>query len=239
MLKRSLVLKSKNFSGSFQPKFNTDVVVKLKSTLLIGSLFIVAGCSQRFQDVNATLSDAMFGPDDIVMTAEQIKALPYASAYLRINDGPQIFIALAFAEPNTETGITQYKWMSYDRAMFIYEAGRLVKTIGLYGNNLQGATHTQMTESSWTVNYDWMPDYRYGYQGTLVRTNGAHETVNTPISSYQTQTYTEQVRFDAIDEALTNQYWRDTTSGKIVKSIEYIGPEMAKVEFTLLKRPAM
>ncbi|USD62242.1 YjbF family lipoprotein [Vibrio sp. SCSIO 43140] len=173
------------------------------------------------------------------MTAEQIKELPYASAYLRINDGAQIFVVLAFAEPNPATGKTQYKWMSSDRAMFIFEDGRLVKTIGLYDNNLQGITHTQITNSSWSVNYDWMPDYRYGYQGTLVRTEDTLEQVNTPIASYQTQNYTEQVRFDAIDATITNQYWRDTKSNRVVKSINYVGPDMAKVEFTVLKRPSM
>lgn len=202
-------------------------------------MFTLAGCSQRFQDVNATLSEAFLGADDIVKTAEQIRSLPYASAYVRINDGAQIFVVLAFAEINSATGNMQYKWMSSDRAMFIFENGRLVKTVGLYGSNLQGAAHTQMTKSSWSVNYDWMPNYRYGYQGTLIRIEGESQQVNTPVASYQTQNYKEQIRFDAIDETITNQYWQDIKSGKIVKSVEYLGPEMTQVEFTLLKRPAM
>lgn len=213
--------------------------MKLKFTFLAGALLALSGCSQRFQDVNSTLSEAFLGADDVVMTAEQIRELPYASAYLRINDGAQIFVVLAFAEPNPETGNTQYKWMSSDRAMFIFEDGRLVKTIGLYGNNLRGVTHTPMTKSSWSVAYDWTPDYRYGYQGTLVRIEGKNEQVNTAVATYQTQSYTEQVRFDAIDATMTNYYWRDTASDRVVKSIEYVGPDMAKIEFTLLKRPSM
>ncbi|WP_394153169.1 YjbF family lipoprotein [Vibrio maritimus] len=213
--------------------------MKFKSTLLACSVLILAGCSQRFQDVNATLSEAFLGADDIVMTAEQIESLPYASAYARINDGAQIFVVLAFAEKNPATGEMQYKWMSSDRAMFIFESGRLVKTIGLYGDNLQGATHTQLTDSSWTTQYDWMPDYRYGYKGTVTRTQDAKEAIETPLNRYQTQKYTERVHFDAIDQAFTNQYWQSQSSGRMVKSIEYLGPQMTKIEFTVLKQPSM
>lgn len=173
------------------------------------------------------------------MTPEQIKNLPYASAYARINDGAQIFVVLAFAEKNPENGEMQYKWMSSDRAMFIFEGGRLVKTIGLYGDNLQGATHEQVTDSSWTTQYDWMPDYRYGYRGEVTRTVGGEEVIDTPLNRYQTQKYTETVRFDAIDYVFTNHYWQSQSSGRMVKSIEYLGPQMTKIEFTVLKQPSM
>ncbi|MGR5287446.1 YjbF family lipoprotein [Vibrio maritimus] len=213
--------------------------MKFKSTLIMCSLLALTACSQRFQDVNATLSEAFLGADDVVMTAEQIKALPYASAYVRINDGAQIFVVLAFAEPNSATGVTQYKWMSSDRALFVYEKGRLVKTIGLYGDNLQGVTRTEQTANSWQVNYDWMPDYRYGYQGIANRWADGSETINTAVASYQTKKYSERVQFDALDHPLINEYWQDGKTGNTVRSIEYIGPQMAKVEFTVLKQPSM
>jgi hypothetical protein len=203
------------------------------------SVLTLTACSQRFQDVNATLSEAFLGADDVVMTAEQIKALPYASAYIRINDGAQIFVVLAFAEPNTATGETQYKWMSSDRALFVYEKGRLVKTIGLYGDNLQGVTRTKQTANSWQVNYDWMPNYRYGYQGIANRWKDGRETIKTTVASYQTDKYSERVLFDALDQPLINEYWQDSKTGNTVRSIEHIGPQMAKVEFTVLKQPSM
>ncbi|WP_338165582.1 YjbF family lipoprotein [Vibrio sp. 10N] len=213
--------------------------MKFKSTLIMCSLLTITACSQRFQDVNATLAEAFLGADDVVMTAEEIKALPYASAYVRINDGAQIFVVLAFAEPNTATGVTQYKWMSSDRALFVYEKGRLVKTIGLYGDNLHGVTRTEQTANSWRVNYDWMPDYRYGYQGIANRWADGNETINTAVASYQTEKYSERVQFDALDYPLINEYWQDSETGKTVRAVEYIGPQMAKVEFTVLKQPSM
>ncbi|ASI89260.1 hypothetical protein BSZ05_05255 [Vibrio mediterranei] len=213
--------------------------LNFKSYLLAFSLLFLTACSQRFQDVNATMSEALFGADDIALTPEKIKQLPYASAYVRINEGPQIFVVLAFAEANTKTGVIQYKWMSSDRAMIITENGRIVKTIGLFGDNLKGIQREQQTSSSWKVTYDWMPNYRYDYHGLATEVLAGKETISTVIGSYQTERYTESVVFDAIDEELINTYWKDTATGKVIKSIEQIGPEMSTIELTLLKQPTI
>lgn len=215
-----------------------DAVLKLKLIFLVVTL-LLAGCSQRFQDVNATLSEAILGADDVVMTPEQIKELPYASAYVRINDGPQIFVVLAFAEPNTQTGVTQYKWMSADRAVIVTEAGRIVKTIGLYGDNLAGVNRRQQTQSSWHVTYDWMPQYRYGYHGIALQTPSGEEKLTTPVKQYETQKIIETVKFDAIDSQIVNTYWKDINTDRVIKSIEQLGPEMTTIELTLLKVPAI
>lgn len=212
--------------------------MKLKLIFLVVTL-LLTGCSQRFQDVNATLSEALWGADDVVMTPEQIKELPYASAYVRINDGPQIFVVLAFAEPNTQTGVTQYKWMSADRAVIVTEAGRIVKTIGLYGDNLAGVNRRQQTQSSWQVTYDWMPKYRYGYHGIALQTPSGEEKLTTPVKQYETQKITETVKFDAIDSQIVNTYWKDINTDRVIKSIEQLGPEMTTIELTLLKVPAI
>ncbi|MFC5078925.1 YjbF family lipoprotein [Vibrio thalassae] len=210
-----------------------------KSFLALFCLLFLSACSQRFQDVNATMAEALFGADDIALTPEKIKQLPYASAYVRINEGPQIFVVLAFAQPNPNTGVTQYKWMSSDRAMIITENGRIVKTIGLFGDNLQGIQREQQTTSSWKVTYDWMPNYRYGYQGLATEFLAGKETISTAVGSYQTARYTESVVFDAIDGELINTYWKDTSTGKVIKSIEQIGPDMSTIELTLLKQPTI
>ncbi|NOH29019.1 YjbF family lipoprotein [Vibrio mediterranei] len=227
-----------SFSNQGNPP-KKEVSLNLKPYFIVLSLFFLSACSQRFQDVNSTMAEALFGADDIALAPEKIKKLPYASAYVRINEGPQIFVVLAFAEANTKTGMTQYKWMSSDRAMIITENGRIVKTIGLFGDNLKSIQREQQTASSWKVTYDWMPDYRYGYQGVATVALAGKETVSTSIASYQTERYTESVAFDAIDEKLINTYWKDTTTGKVIKSVEQIGPEMSIIELTLLKQPTI
>ncbi len=89
----------------------------LRSALLILFVFLLSGCSQRFQDVNSTLDEALFGFDDFTHAQEHVADLPYASMYVRINQGPQLFMVLAYAETNPVTGNTQLKWFSSDNAM--------------------------------------------------------------------------------------------------------------------------
>ncbi|MCL9775451.1 YjbF family lipoprotein [Vibrio methylphosphonaticus] len=213
--------------------------MNFKPYLLACAVLFLTACSQRFQDVNATMAEALFGADDAALTAENIRKLPYASAYVRINEGPQIFMVLAFAEPNTQNGIMQYKWISSDRAVIITESGRIVKTIGLYGDNLASISRQQQTDTSWQVTYDWMPKYRYGYKGIALQTNRGSETVTTDLSTYNTQKLTETVTFDAIDGKLVNTYWKDIKTNNVIKSIEQLGPEMTTVEMTLLKVPTI
>ncbi|CAH0527242.1 YjbF family lipoprotein [Vibrio hippocampi] len=213
--------------------------MKTKRLVLSLSLLLLTACSQRFQDVNATFSHAFYGPDDAVLTAEQISDLPYASTYVRINDGAQIFMVLAFAQQNPLTGYTQYKWMSSDRAMIVTEQGRIVKTLGLLGDNLVGLERKAQTNTSWSVTYDWSPQYRYGYNGIAIQTALTQESISTPLQNYNTRKYAETVSFDAIDAKITNYYWKDIVSNQVIKQIEYIGPQMHKIEMTLLKAPTI
>ncbi|MFS1413874.1 hypothetical protein BCU70_22650 [Vibrio sp. 10N.286.49.C2] len=213
--------------------------MNLKPYLFACAVLFLTACSQRFQDVNATMAEAVFGADDVEFNAENINKLPYASAYVRINEGPQIFMVLAFAEPNTQTGKTQYKWMSSDRAVIITESGRIVKTIGLYDGNLAGVSRTQQTDTSWQVTYDWMPKYQYGYDGIALQTKRGDERITTAVKSYDTQKVTETITFDAIDEKIVNSYWKDKETGQVIKSVEQLGPEMTTIEITLLKVPTV
>lgn len=138
---------------------------------LIGSI----GCTQKFNDVSATVKEAYSNYVDIELTADEIRDVPYASAYLTIGSQKQVFVVLAFAEENKKTGITRLKWVSADNAMIITENGRIVKTLGLQSNNLAGI-HSQVPQYDATSNipiaykalYDWTPDYRYSFLQKLL-----------------------------------------------------------------------
>jgi group 4 capsule polysaccharide lipoprotein GfcB/YjbF len=99
----------------------------------------ITGCSQKFNDVNDTLSLALFGDNDTKLASDDVQRLPYASLYAQVDDGPQAFMVLALAEsalslskssliPNTRT---QLKWVSSDKGMLVTEGGRLVKSLNL------------------------------------------------------------------------------------------------------------
>ena len=56
------------------------------------------------------------------MTDDEIQNMPYASQYMQLNGGPQLFVVLAFAENG------QQKWVTQDRAILVTQHGRIVKT---------------------------------------------------------------------------------------------------------------
>ena len=78
-----------------------------KYLTIFTSLFFLSACTQKFNDVNATLDEAVFGAEDVTLSQQEITELPYASSFVRINGGAKLFMVLAFAEPNPKTGVMQ------------------------------------------------------------------------------------------------------------------------------------
>ncbi|MCX8785929.1 YjbF family lipoprotein [Vibrio parahaemolyticus] len=202
---------------------------------LMSSIF---GCTQKFNDVSATVQEAYGNYIDVELTPEEIEAVPYASAYLKIGDQKQVFVVLAFAEQNPLTGNTQLKWVSADKAMVVTENGHIVKTIGLQTTNLAGiygnipAYSTPSTQ--YALSYDWSDKYRYGFLAKVERALQGKETVITPISSIATDVYTEVVTFTSLEKSVENQYWVNS-KGEVVKTRQHLGPNMVPVELTILK----
>jgi len=208
---------------------------------------LLSGCSQQFQDLNATFNEAMFGGADVSTTAEYIQDLPYASIYAQINDQGKIFMVLAFVGQNPETGAEQLKWMSSDKAMIVTENGRVVQTLLLPYENLSSLAtkpinalvpsfdlSTEPKAQRWQATYDWQPDYRFGYGASIVRTYVNQETVQTPLAAIETSKFIEQVSYPALGEKIENEYWVNS-QGKVVKTVQYVGPDMTRLELTLLK----
>ncbi|WP_373958847.1 YjbF family lipoprotein [Vibrio gigantis] len=215
--------------------------------LIVSLGLLLSGCSQQFQDLNATFNEAIFGDADVSTTAEYIQDLPYASIYAEINDQGKIFMVLAFVGQNPVTGTEQLKWMSSDKAMIVTENGRVVQTLLLPYENLSGLTvkpgnalvpNFDMSvipkAQEWQATYDWQPDYRFGYSANIVRTYLNEETVQTPIANIEARKFIEQISYPALGQDIENQYWVNK-KGQVVKTVQYLGPEMTRLELTLLK----
>ncbi len=202
---------------------------------LLSSIF---GCTQKFNDVSATVQEAYGNYIDVELTPEEIEAVPYASAYLKIGDQKQVFVVLAFAEQNPLTGHIQLKWVSADKAMVVTENGHIVKTIGLQTTNLAGIYGNVPAYSEpsvqYSLSYDWADKYRYGFPTKVQRSRQGKETVITPISSTTTDVYTEIVTFISLEKSVENQYWVNG-KGEVVKTRQHLGPNMVPVELTILK----
>ena len=228
----------------------------LKPLILSLGLFL-AGCSQQFQDVKSTLDEAFFGSSDVELSKEYIQNLPYSSIYAEVNDQGKIFMVLAYVGENPQTGAEQLKWMSSDKAMIVTENGRIVQTLLLPYENLSGlvfqpldvfsSANNSSPESSsafdvstnpgaqkWQAVYDWQPNYRFGFKANITRTYAGNETVETPLASIDTKKFQEKVNFPMLEQEITNQYWVDS-KGQVVKTIQYLGPDMTRLELTVLK----
>ncbi|EJO2022775.1 YjbF family lipoprotein [Vibrio parahaemolyticus] len=218
---------------------NTFLSLKwMRLLIALPLLSLIFGCTQKFNDVSATVQEAYSNYIDVELTPEEIEAVPYASAYLKIGDQKQVFVVLAFAEKNPLTGNTQLKWVSADKAMVVTENGHIVKTIGLQTTNLAGiyGTVPEYSKSSeqYVLSYDWADKYRYGFPAKVERSRQGQETVVTPISSTVTDVYTEVVTFTSLEESVDNQYWVNS-KGEVVKTRQHLGPNMVPVELTILK----
>ncbi|MEZ8943686.1 YjbF family lipoprotein [Vibrio sp. 10N.286.52.F8] len=228
----------------------------LKPLIISLGLFL-AGCSQQFQDVNSTFDEAFFGSSDVELSKEYIQTLPYSSIYAEVNDQGKIFMVLAYVGENPQTGAEQLKWMSSDKAMIVTENGRVVQTLLLPYENLSGLafqplnTFSSANSSSpdsayafdvsanpgaqkWQAVYDWQPNYRFGYKANITRTYVGNDTVETPLASIDTKKFQEKIQFPILEQDITNEYWVDS-EGKVVKTIQYLGPDMTRLELTVLK----
>lgn len=206
----------------------------------------LSACTQKFNDVNATLDEALFGAEDVALTSDKIAELPYASSFVRINDGAQLFMVLAFAEPNPTTGVMQLKWLSSDKAMIVTENGRVVKTLGLAQANLQSIESSLKTAPTFSellkkqisrnASYSWKTTnhYLYYYQANITPIISTSELISTPLWQKQTTLVYETVNIKSLDTSFTNRYWVDT-QGEVVKSLQYLGPKLGKIEMTILK----
>ncbi|ELK2256423.1 YjbF family lipoprotein [Vibrio vulnificus] len=231
------------FQQAILPRF-------LMRSAAVASLILLSGCVQRFDDMSTTLNEAFFGAEDITQTSQQVLALPYASTYMRINDGQRIFMVLGYAEQNPDNNQLQLKWVSSDGGMIVTENGRVVKTLNLpYGNLIRREVdfaHSQQAKPwqdnlQWQSQYDWKTQgsdsnkgMHYGYLGDVTLTQMGSEEVISAIWQQTLTIWQENIFFPQLDTTVQNQYWIND-SGQVMKSIQYLGPEMTRIEFEILK----
>lgn len=214
-------------------QMNTLVQILLFSVLL-------SGCTQKFQDTTDTLSEAFLGFGDVEMSEQQVSKLEYASLYAKINDGPKIFMVLAFAENNPATGHTRLKWLSADRAMIVTENGRITKTLKLPGSNLANlSSSTRLTvpsnqTKSWNAVFDWQPSYNYGSQAQVTSKAFSEQVIDSLLWEKRVTRIQETYNFNQLGESMQSDFWVDT-SGNVVKSSQWLIPSKLHVELEILK----
>ncbi|EAQ67260.1 putative regulator [Marinomonas sp. MED121] len=206
------------------------------------TFLMLSGCSQKFEDTFSTINTSINGYLDVDLSDSQLEKLQYDSVYVKINNGKQILMILALIENNKETGQEQLKWVSADKVMLITENGRIVKTLGLNHNlvdlrkensSLASPPNT-LRENSFI--YSWMPDYRYNFRAISHISHIKNEILHLSDWSVSTQYTIESIKFDSFkNHSFENRYWRNEAN-RTVKTIQYIGPNMDKIEMHFIKR---
>jgi len=183
----------------------------------------------------------VFGTPGVHLTDDELLNMPYASQYMQINDGPQLFVVLAFAENG------QQKWVTQDQAVVVTQHSRIVKT-QLGGDKLGGdnlievnnlgsdplAKPNQIVDgASWTRTMGWTEhsQVRYATARSEFRWNGT-DTVKVASDVTTVRILDEDVTTD--QKSWRNRYWVDE-DGLIRQSVQYLGAGWFPVRMTLIK----
>ncbi|UDJ86486.1 YjbF family lipoprotein [Erwinia amylovora] len=200
---------------------------------------LLQACSQTQKGLDESLRLALFGADDIRMTNGQINNLPYASMYLRVNGGQQIFVVLGYNENG------QQKWITRDKAMLAMEHGRLVKTVGLADNlnevsNLQrdplrDALHLS-EGASWSRIVSWTVNGKSRAATVTSRfIQGQDEVLQLAGQPVACRVWYEEVALAENGASWRNTFWVDASSGQVRQSQQTLGTDALSIEATILK----
>lgn len=224
----------------FISKFAVSILLAISMT----------GCSQKYQDVQDTMSLALFGHDDVALPPQQVTDLPYASMYAKVEGSAQAFLVLAYAEPanhsENENTRFQLKWLSANGEMLVTENGRIVKTVNLLNANLLGSYSDQpdplalgllneSTPKQWQRLVDWQPGNNFSVFLDSQFENKGAQTILVNDSPKETLYFVEHVQAPQINARYQNHFWLNAASGDVVASIQVPAPGFAAIETTVLK----
>ncbi|EKP0319040.1 YjbF family lipoprotein [Aeromonas veronii] len=212
-------------------------------------LLLLSGCSATSSDTYTTLRYALLGGDDVEVTTEKVRELPYASAYLRVGDNPQALVVLAFADPDGSLS-----WVSSDNKLFVTKSGRLFKTVGLendlylvsssWSDPLQKIANSpdknlNLGAMRWQYNAEWEKDYVSGYNMQTQFISAVPEKLLILDKTHDVMLIDELISFGQGQNSWHNYYWFEPGTGKILKSQQQLGPDLPVIEMTILKPYAL
>lgn len=197
---------------------------------------LLQACSATTKGLGVSLWHSIVGEDAVQLTDDEVAKMRYASQYMSINNGPQLFVVLAYNENG------QQKWVTQDRAMIVTQNGRIVKTSGL-GDNLMQTSNLgndplakvkQVVDGvSWTRQIAWTEHQQIRYATAL---SSFHESDPDTLTVGSSQTKVRVIDEDvsALGKSWTNRYWVDD-EGQIRKSKQYLGPGYWPITTLLVK----
>ncbi len=161
--------------------------------------------------------------------------MPYASQYMQLNGGPQLFVVLAFSENG------QQKWVTQDGATIVTQHGRLVKTL-LSGDNLIDVNNLAADPLAKPDRLSMVRlDSHHGLDRTSPVRYATARSVFTWRGTDSVSVGSEETAVRVLDEEVTtdqtrwrNRYWIDS-EGQIRQTEQYLGANYFPVKTTLIK----
>lgn len=209
----------------------------LTKRLVIMLSMLLFGCADNNLDSYQQLKFLFSGNEEITITPEAINKLPYASAFLTIDDRPKIFVVLAFVDNN------RFSWISSNRGIIVTEHGRITKTLkfdndinyflGTVQDPLSQASITSGAQFSYSA--EWEKDRRSGRSMHSVFRQLADENLDINGAIIATSLYEETVQSIKDGQTWKNYYWLDKKSGLIRKTIQKLGPDNSTIEMVFTK----
>lgn len=197
---------------------------------------LLQACSPSTKGLGKSLWQSVSGESGVQLTDDEIQTMPYASQYMQLNGGPQIFVVLAYSEEG------QQKWLTQDRAMLVTQHGRLVKT-KLAGDNLLTVNNldndplaraNQITDGArWTRTMGWTEHQQVRY-ATATSTFHWDGNDTLTMSGQDTAVRVLEEEVTTSEASWRNRYWVDS-EGQIRQSEQYLGAGTFPVKTMLIK----
>ncbi len=224
----------------------------LRDALVITcAILLLSGCSQKLQNVQDTFKLALFSPDDVYKSKEEIKALSYASIYAKIEQQARAFLVLGFVSEikfSHAELVDKYalKWMTANNEMLVTLNGRLIKTVNLKSGDLHNiysneidplliGLHKKNTPLTWKRKINHSANNMHSFLLTSLFNLKGIQTIDINGELKEALFVEEAVYVANNKHDHTNRFWIDPQSGKILSSIQKVAPKTPFVEINVLK----
>jgi hypothetical protein len=220
-------------------------------TIALSALILIftSACSGTYHAYYQTLKIAFSDKSDAKMTFVEVQQSSVDVISVRRGERPSVIMALAYIENG------QHKWVSSDKAMFVIDKGRLIRTIGLNKNLLYSSStdidplkslpHKTMyvpQKQKWIRTVDQTDD-EYGYSIESSFNDAIQDSVQVLNLDIDAILYVENLIYKVptdyirINKNWKNYYWY-AKSGEMIKSIQMTSPLSEALEITYLSRIA-
>jgi len=224
--------------------------MKAKQTLYIQIIILalistlISGCSVRLQNYKEIVTEIFSSPEDVTLSQQEIEEFPYAGSYIKVDERPRAFMALAF----DDNGVL--KWRTGGEEIIHTKHGRIIATNNMSGaialtsnlnndplqcfriaitndiNNQIDNCLTAWQREVWVTSAtpDKIEDQAYTYNSTF--SVGAQEQITLATGATHTAIKIEEQASisSSDDESITNTFYISIDNGRIVKSHQLIAP---------------